>query len=387
MSGAKWTPQELSYLEEKWGTASIPTIAKALGRTVNGIKIKAHRLGLGPVLMGSEYISLNQLMNAVTGHDVSGYTLNSWVQKRGLPIHYKTVNKCRFRVVSIDEFWEWAEKNRSFIDFSKMPPLALGEEPNWVAEQRKNDYHAFSLQKKDKWTPDDDNYLIALLKSQKYGYREISEKLHRSEGAIQRRCSDLGIKYRPVKADNHGSDAAWTEYHYTTLAEGIRNGESYRFIAQKIGKSEKAVRGKVYTVYLTENVDKVRSMLQNGEWGHGAPEPTVKQAIYLSGKGKVKKDLSIFVGLLKYRANQLGYDPYFQRFMCLNWDDYSGCSARCTDCDSCNEFKRIKPQYCVRCGKTFFERKSNDFCNDCRIARKKQAQKKYCILNSRGRAK
>lgn len=377
-----WTAAETEYLEENWGMKSIPTIAKNLNRTVNAIKIRASRLGLGAVLMSGDYITLNQLQLAVTGADYGGYSykMKSWVRNRGLPIHTKKVDQCSFRVVYLDEFWEWAYKNRSFIDFSKMEPLALGAEPDWVEEQRKKDYHAFNLQRKDPWTPGEDRKLLDLLKQQKYGYAEISKILRRSEGAIQRRCLDLKTPYRPVKADNRGDE--WTEEDYQILAEGIRAGDSYAAIGNRIEKSEKAVRGKVYYVYLSENLDKVRRMLGDGKWGDNAPEPTVRQGANLSRTRQgVRKDLSYLAGLLRYRMNQLGYDPYWQRFMCMKWDDFSGCSAGCTDCDSCTEFQRIRPQYCVRCGDTFYERAENRFCEKCRIARKKAAQKKWRILN------
>lgn len=377
-----WTREEENYLEENWGYISIPTIAQKLGRSVNGIKVRASRLNLGPALLGGDYITLNQLVMAITGHTVDSYMLISWVKNRKLPVHKRKVNNNSFRVVYLDEFWKWAEKNRSFIDFSKMEPLALGVEPDWVAAQRKKDFYSNALQRKDPWSPAEDKKLLRLLEEQKYGYKELSKILQRSEGAIQRRCLGLGTKLRPVKADNHGEDALWSEENFSILAEGIRNGDSYAVISELIGKSEKAVRGKVYFTYLTENADKVRSMLCNGEWGHGAPEPTVRQGASLSRcRTQVKKDLSYLAALLRFRMNQLGYDPYWQRFMCMNWDDFNGCSAGCTDCDSCTEFKRIKPQYCVRCGATFYERKENNLCKDCRVARKKQAQKKWCILN------
>ncbi len=380
----KWTREEENYLEENWGYISVPTIAKNLGRSVAGIIVRASRLNLGPALLGGDYITLNQLVIAVTGHSVDGYMLISWVKNRKLPIHTKRVNNNSFRVVYLDEFWEWAEKNRSFIDFSKMEPFALGKEPDWVSAQRKKDFQSRSLQRKDPWTSSEDERLLYLLKQQKYGYKELAEILKRSEGAIQRRCLDLGTKYRPVKADNHGADSEWTAAHYKALAEGIKNGDSYAAIGRLIGKSEKAVRGKVYFTYLTESADKVRSMLQNGEWGDGAPEPTVKQGCSLSRcRTQVKKDLTYLAALLKYRMNELGYDPYWQRFMCMNWDDFSGCSAGCTDCDSCTAFVRIREQYCARCGGTFLERAENRFCPECRKARKKQAQKKWCILNKK----
>lgn len=374
------------YLQESWGTVSVPIIAENLGRSVLAVKERAGRLGLGAVLESGDYVTLNQLLIAVTGNSGGyGYKITSWVKNRGLPVHTMKVDKNSFRVVYLDEFWEWAEKNRSFIDFSKMEPLALGAEPDWVVEQRRKDFQAFAIQRKDPWTADDDSRLVALVKQHKYGYAELSEILCRSAGAIQRRLTDLGIKERPVKADN---SAKWTDGDYAMLAEGIRQGDSYTFIGKRLGKSEKAIRGKVYYQYLTENADKVRAMMGDGPWGNGAPEPTVKQAVVLSRtRTETKELLSQLCGVLKHRTRELkkgDYDCYFQRAVCENWDDlHSVCAAGCEDCDGCTEFVRIRPQYCVRCGATFFERKKNLRCERCRAQRKKSAARKYKYLQGR----
>ena len=65
------------------------------------------------------------------------------------------------------------------------------------------------------------------------------------------------------------------------------------------------------------------------------PEPTVKQALCLSRTrtGVRKKPVRARL-IATYRMNELGYDPYWQRFMCMNWDDFDGCAAGCKDCDS-----------------------------------------------------
>lgn len=382
-----WTPEELQYLEDHWGTVSIPGIAKKLGRTVNAIKVRVARMGLGGMLNSGDYVTFNQLMRELTDNSQSySYQMKSWVKNRGMPIHTKRVNACSFRVVYLEEFWEWAEQHRSFIDFSKLEPLALGKEPDWVAEQRRKDYQSFALQRKDPWSPDEDNNLIRLLKQQKYGYAELSEILRRSEGAIVRRCRDLGLKERPVRADSHRKGGSWSDEQHQILADGIRHGDSYSMIGRVIGKSEKALRGKIYFTYLTEDADKVRAMLGDGPWGHGAPEPTVRQGFSLSKtRTEVRKNLSILDALLRKRMNDLGYDPYWQRFMCANWDPVKGCSADCADCDSCTEFQRIRPQYCRMCGGEFLERKEQTYCPKCRAMRKKQAQKKYAVLHARGR--
>lgn len=382
-----WTPEDEEYLREAWGRVSIPGIAKHLDRTVNAIKVRAAKLGLGAVLANGDYVTFNQLMLTLTGNSQSySYQMKSWVENRGLPVRTQRVDRCTWRVVYLDEFWAWAEQHRNFIDFSKLEPLALGKEPDWVPEQRRKDYRAFALQRKDPWTPDEDSRLICLLKLHKYGYAELSEKLQRSEGAIIRRCRDLGLKERPVRADNRGANATWTDAHFQVLADGIRHGDHYPTIGRKIGKSEKAVRGKVYFTYLTEDADKVRAMLGNGAWGDGAPVPTVRQGFSLSKtRAEVRKNLSVLVALLRLRLNDLGWNEYWQRDMCQHWDAIHGCLMKSPNCDDCTKFLRIRPQYCRRCGSEFLERQEQTFCSKCRAMRKKQAQRKYAVLRARGR--
>lgn len=311
-----WTQKEYDYLEENWGKVSIPTICKKLGRSENAIKIKAQRLGLGAFLEQGDYVTLNQLLIAVTGANYgSGYKMKSWVKNRDFPLHTKKVGKNSFKVVYIDEFWIWAEKNRSFLDFSKMEPLILGEEPDWVPEQRRKDFQAKALQRKDPWTKTEDDKLKYLLKQHKYGLAEIAKELGRTDGAIQRRICDLGLKERPVKADNHNP---WQQSEYKVLAEMLNDGDSYGAISEVIGRSEKAIRGRVYAVYKTENADKVRAMLNGGQWGDGKPKPTVRLE---KRKAEVKQDIQRLQELLLYRRGELGYEPYWQRHMCQNWHD------------------------------------------------------------------
>lgn len=107
-----------------------------------------------------------------------------------------------------------------------------------------------------------------LLSKHRYSWAEISEMMHRSHGAIARRCRDLGIKDRPVSMELTGKRGTWTSEDFEILADGIRHGDSYAAIGKAVGRSEKCVRSKVYNDYLTENADKVREMLGDGSWGH-----------------------------------------------------------------------------------------------------------------------
>lgn len=299
-----WSQQDIEYLCQRWGEISIPSIAKALGRSENAVILKAHREGLGAVLSSSEAISLSQLVIAIRGNN-SGYSTcyNTWVKKHGLPIHTKRINKNSFRVVYIDEFWEWAEKHRSIIDFSRMEPLMLGVEPEWVDKQRRIDFRTAERQKQTPWTKAEDDRLKYLVAQQKYGYAEVSKMINRSIGAIIKRLVDLGIKARPLRAE---SSTRWTEEQFTILTDAIKAGESYYFVADKIGKSEKAVRGRAYYDYLTEDVDQIRNMIGDGVWGDNMPIPTVKQAKCLSRcKRECKNIIQSLTDVLQKRAYTL----------------------------------------------------------------------------------
>lgn len=377
--GRMWTKEEEDFLQDNWGQMSVPGLCKKLGRSKNAIMVRVFRMGLPPFLESGDYITLNQLIAAVTGSKKTySYKTISWIEKRGLPVHKKRNNECSWKVVYLDEFWKWAEENRSFLDFSKMEPLILGKEPGWLKEQRRHDFNENARYKKDPWTSHEDSTLKFYLKQHKYGYAELSKMLGRTAGAIQRRICDLGLMERPVKADNHIS---WEEGDFQTLADMIREGCSYGAIGEVLGRSEKAVRGRVYDFYRTENADKVRSMLKDGPWGTGRPELTVYEA---RKKAAVKNDLIRLMELLLIRRNELGYEPYWQRHMCVKWHDIKGCTAGETNCDECLVFERIRPQYCVRCGATFLERERKLICEPCRIARKKQHQRKWHALQGAG---
>ena len=60
-----WTKEDLKYLEDKFGTSTVKTIAKHLNKSEDAIIIKAKRLGLGGITIASEFLNANQLANAI----------------------------------------------------------------------------------------------------------------------------------------------------------------------------------------------------------------------------------------------------------------------------------------------------------------------------------
>ena len=195
-----WTQDEREQLAEEWGRYSIGTLAKRLNRSENAVIEKASRMGLGAHIRSSDLISLNSLFKALgTPHDYS-YRRDK-LEELGLKVHRHKVKNNSFRMVDIGEFWKFAEKNRHLFDFSRMEPYALGAEPEWVAAKRSEDFNRRRAVKPHNaaWTEAEDRELIRLLRMYRYTYPEIAARLHRSEGAIQRRVLDLNLKERPIR--------------------------------------------------------------------------------------------------------------------------------------------------------------------------------------------
>lgn len=382
-----WTAEEREYLEENWGSVSIPSMMKRLSRSENAIKVMAQRLGLSAFLVSGDYITLNQLRISLGQPNGGGYLMTSWVKNRAFPVHTRRVNKNSFRVVYLDEFWKWAERNQSFIDFSRFEENALGIEPEWAKEKRKRDCRRRQKITSNPWTPADDDKLKHLLSQYRYSYKDLSRELGRTEGAIQRRINDLKLKARPIKADNH---IMWTPSEFETLGQMIKEGHSYEEMSQVIGKSAKAIRGRVFQMYLTENLDRARFHINGGIWGDGRPERQLRQRLQMSveEKGSVQSDISKLIYLLLQRAREISpvseeYKDYWQKDMCANWDNAVGCTAGESSCDTCTSFQRIQPQYCKRCGITFYTRRESLFCPDCLKAKRNQYLKKSAVLAAR----
>lgn len=181
-----------------------------------------------------------------------------------------------------------------------------------------------------------------------------------------------------------GTKRHWTAEEESLLAEswGVCGIPA---LAKKLNRSQGAIKLRASRLHLGP-------LLMGGNWGDGAPEPTVWQARLLSrSRAEMQTAMTMLVEALNCRIRQVGYDPaledhwnqYWQRTTCLHWDDLKHCTAGCTDCDSCAEYKKIPPQYCARCGATFYERKENTFCLQCRFDRKKQAQRHWCRVNAK----
>ena len=144
--GRTWTKEEILYLDDAWGTKPIKSIAEKLNRSESAIVQKAGRRNLGPFLESGNYITFNQFMKYI-GYDSISYKLKSWIENRNLRIKNKTVGKNKFKVIYVEDFWKWADKNRQFVDWNKVKRNSIENEPEWVEKLRKNQKSKFSSAK------------------------------------------------------------------------------------------------------------------------------------------------------------------------------------------------------------------------------------------------
>ena len=237
---ARWTIEQEKYLEDAWGEASIPHIARKLGKSVNAIKLKARKMGLKRHIHSGGYITLNQLFNALDMTYCS-FTLDRWL-RHSFPLKHKKSINMPYKIVYIKDFWAWAERHKMFIDFSRVEPLIFGPEPAWVKHKRKADWLARPYQERRPWTPQEDAQFKAMLNAYRYTYRDISVALKRTEGALKRRLKDLKLKQRPVPAYKK---SLWTPEQETILEDLYYKGYIPEVMAEFIPKSASAIRGKM----------------------------------------------------------------------------------------------------------------------------------------------
>ena len=254
----KWTQEELDFLEEKWGVLSKKLIAKKLNRSLNSVIVKAVRLGLGGYINARDEITLNLLINTL------GYKNSySWVSKKfenhNIPIKKMKIIDKSVKMVNINEFWEWAEKNKEILNFADFEEGALGKEPLWVKEKRNIDKNSLNKINRNRlWTKYEEQLLISKVKSMRYTYEELSKEFNRTEGAIKSRLNKLQTPYRPLERDRH---IIWTEEENNTLLQMYKDGYGANQIARKINKSEFSVKERVGILESRKNI-----VFKNQKW-------------------------------------------------------------------------------------------------------------------------
>ena len=138
--------------------------------------------------------------------------------------------------------------------------------------------------------------------------------------------------------------------------------------------------------YLTENLDKVREIMGDGNFGDNRPVRKLNQWNTMNTEERIQvRDLMIrLTAILKHefkiKIDDTEWGEFFQKDTCQNF--CSDC-LKTAGCDECLNYKKVEPQNCKMCGKTFWEKKDNLYCSVCRDMRKKQWLRKRFVMEKR----
>ena len=188
--GPDWTEEEIELMEDLWGTYTIPQIAKRLNRSVQAVKVKSSRLGLGRYVNSSQYLTANQVANLMHV-DIHAVT-DVWIPA-GLPFKWKApLGGRKFRHIKHSDLLTWLKDNPDRWDSRRVELFALGSEPDWLKEKRKADTN-LPVRRALKWTPEEDAKLVSMFRRGGKTYAEMGAELGRSADAVERRVARLDI--------------------------------------------------------------------------------------------------------------------------------------------------------------------------------------------------
>ena len=237
-----WTNEEENYLKEQWGTKSVESIAKNLKRTIFSLKVKAVKMHLGPMIRNNtEMLSVSDIVE-ILGVSRDRIT-TTWV-KHGLKLKKKRLTKhVSYYFITWEDLLEFLKENQSEWDSRLVDDYMLGEEEAWLIEKRKRDSLENPLWYR-RWTEEEiirAEFLFKIGKS----YNEIADDLKRSEQMVAELLRNRGYSYRLAQF--------WKGSELKYLIDNYQN-MTYEQIADKLGRTEKAVSAKLAEIGLRKRL-------------------------------------------------------------------------------------------------------------------------------------
>ncbi|MFP7472518.1 DNA-binding protein [Niallia taxi] len=184
MSKKPWRAEEIKLLQTLVGQKSVTAIAKELGRTPGAVSNKLSRLGLGATRKQTGMLTARELANKL---GVTTKTVVSWEAYGLKTVTRVTRYKKQFILIKMKNFWEWAEQNKSLIDFTKLSKKDFSTLPEWVSGNIKASRTSVRYRH---WTTSELKKLHVLIEKG-LTYKQISKLLNRSESSVEKRYSRL----------------------------------------------------------------------------------------------------------------------------------------------------------------------------------------------------
>ena len=248
----RWSKVEREYLENNIKTKNIKEMALDLNRSEEDVVQTINILGLKKEL--NAVLTFNMLAKIVWPKGVRKEFFKELIKLK-FPFEDDDPYESRSKIIDIGDFWRWAEMNRNKIFFDEMEEYALGEEPEWVHEQRKADKIYSELFLRGHWSKEEDRKLMILLEEEAHTLSQLSVKMKRTEGAISKRIRSKKLKPLPMKTK--GIAKEWTEEETEKLIAMYKNGYDYNVIARFLSgkRTVKAVDRKMEKLMKSGRLD------------------------------------------------------------------------------------------------------------------------------------
>lgn len=362
MSQNRWTVEQDQYLIDHWQSQSDSELAEMVGHTAASVNVRRQKLGLkhrecfkGPDWSREEV----ELMQELWGT----YTIPQIAKRLNRSVLAVKVKSGRLGLGRYVNSSQYITANQAAVllqvDIHTVTDVWIpaGLRFTWKAPQGKRKFRYIRMDDLLEWLRENPD---------RWDSRrvELFALGSEPEWLKEKRKADLT---RPARRA-----LKWTPDEDSRLVTMFRRGDrTYAEMGAELGRSPDAVERRVARLDV---------------WGTGkyiGKDPWAARREKKAASERKLLGLRLCNALLACR-NSREWGEYWQKDNCQYWDNVRGCLMNCSDCDSCSEFQRIQPQYCRRCGVEFIDRRRQDFCPKCRAARKKQAQKKYAVLRSRG---
>lgn len=184
--GKKLSDKQIKLIEERLCNWSVGTLAKQVGMTKE--QLVAYLKGQGITIRDLYgYLTPNELALCL---QVDSKSITRWIEELGLKARKIGLQNKTYKryYIDIDDFWEFAEKNKSLINFFHLEKNILGIEPEWVAEERKKGF--VIKNKRSSWTKETENTLVRMFYEGKT-HKEISLLLHRTEASCRKKLYQI----------------------------------------------------------------------------------------------------------------------------------------------------------------------------------------------------
>ena len=185
-----YTDEEDAFIENHAASRKIEWIAEQLGRPVHGLRVHMIELGISSLHEEAGTYSAKMLGELI---GVSYETIRRWIRLKKLPARKRsryrdTAPEHMHYHISVDDFWEWAEKYKDLVEFHKFDSHALPPEPSWVEVERKKQRK--KPPKQQTWTLEQDKEVWRLYYSG-MKQKDIAERMNRTQNSIDKRLKRL----------------------------------------------------------------------------------------------------------------------------------------------------------------------------------------------------